>query len=156
MIDLSGEGRVALSTGIDLIEIHRIAKAVDRFGDRFLNRIYTAREISYSRGRIPELAVRFAAKEAVTKALGTGLRGVAWREIEVISDRRGKPHVILHGGAADRAKKIGLNHFAVSLTHSVELGAAFVVASHRPDADGTQPPSGGRGERVRANEDCHQ
>ena len=142
MIDLSGEGRVALSTGIDLIEIHRIAKAVDRFGDRFLNRIYTAGEIRYSRGRIPELAVRFAAKEAVTKAIGTGLRGVRWRDIEVINDRRGKPHILLHGGAAARAERIGLNHFAVSLTHSVELGAAFVVASRQPDADATQRPSG--------------
>ncbi len=141
MLDLSGEGRVALSTGIDLIEIDRIAKAVDRFGDRFLNRIYTAREIRYSRRRIPELAVRFAAKEAVTKALGTGLRGVGWREIEVISDRRGKPHILLHGGAAARAEKIGLNHFAVSLTHSVELGAAFVVASHQPEADTTETHS---------------
>ena len=139
MLDLSGEGRVALSTGIDLIEIDRIAKAIDRFGDRFLNRIYTPREIRYSRRRIPELAVRFAAKEAVTKALGTGLRGVGWREIEVISDRRGKPHILLHGGAAARAEKIGLNHFAVSLTHSVELGAAFVVASRQPDVVSTQP-----------------
>ena len=142
MLDLSGEGKVALSTGIDLIEISRIAKAVDRFGDRFLRRIYTDRELRYARSRIPELAVRFAAKEAVTKALGTGLRGVGWREIEVISDRRGKPHILLHGGAAARAKRIGLNHFAVSLTHSVELGAAFVVASHQPEAHNPDPHSG--------------
>ncbi len=131
MLDLSGEGPVSLATGVDLIEISRIRKVFEQFGERFLRRIYTEREIRYSRGRIPELAARFAGKEAVTKALGTGLRGVGWREIEIVPDRRGKPHVLLHGGAAKRAEKIGLNHFAISLTHSKEIAAAFVVASRQ-------------------------
>ena len=91
------------SVGVDIIEIPRVAEALARWGDRFLRRVYTSREVAFCRGRVPELAARFAAKEAVSKALGTGMRGVAWREIEVCPDRRGKPHVYLHGRARERA-----------------------------------------------------
>ena len=79
--------------GIDIIELDRIADVVARHGERFLNRVYTPDEIAHCRGRIPELAARFAAKEAVMKALGTGVRGVGWRDIEVLPNRRGKPLV---------------------------------------------------------------
>ena len=72
---------------------------------------------------------RFAAKEAVSKALGTGMRGVLWREIEVLNDRRGKPFVRLHGAAAARAVELGLREFAISLTHTRDLAIAFVVAT---------------------------
>ena len=116
------------SVGVDAIEITRIDRVLAQFGRRFLNRVYTTREVEYCRGRVPELAVRFAAKEAVLKALGTGLRGIGWREIEVIPDRRGKPLVHLHGRAAHRAAEINLTEFAIGLSHSRDLAIAFVVA----------------------------
>jgi holo-[acyl-carrier protein] synthase len=93
-----------------------------------LKRVYTELEVAYCRGRLRELAVRFAAKEATMKALGTGIRGVGWREIEILADRRGKPLVYLHGRAKARARTIGMGQPEVSLTHSDELALAFVVA----------------------------
>ena len=118
-----------LSVGVDITEIGRITRALDRWGDRFLGRVYTEDEIAYCRGRVPELAARFAAKEAVSKALGTGLVGVSWREMEILADRRGKPCVVLHGRAQDRANALGLTDWAVSLTHSDDNAIAMVVAS---------------------------
>lgn len=117
-----------LSVGVDLIETRRVARALERWGDRFLAHVYTAAEIQYSRGHVPELAARFAAKEAISKALGTGLRGVTWREMEVLADPRGKPLVRLHGRARKRANDLGLDEFSVSLSHSREYAIAFVVA----------------------------
>ncbi len=120
--------------GIDLIEIPRIARAVERYGDRFLERIFTPAELLYTRRRVPELAARFAAKEAVAKALGVGMRllardGVRWREVEVLGDWRGRPEVFLHGRAAERAAELGLTEWAISLSHTREYAVAFVVAS---------------------------
>ena len=103
--------------------------------DSFLRRVYTEFEIAYCRGRIRELAVRFAAKEAMMKALGTGIRGVGWREIEILADRRGKPLVYLHGRARKRAEAIGLGQPEVSLTHSEDMALAFVVAPCEPLID---------------------
>lgn len=117
-----------LTVGVDMIEIERIQAVVDRRGQRFLDRIYTPRELSYCRGRIPELAVRFAAKEAVAKALGTGIRGLSWREMEVVADRRGKPTVALHGRAAERARALGVLEWAISLSHAREHALAMVAA----------------------------
>ena len=122
-----------LSCGVDLIEVVRVAAVVARWGDRFLSRIYTPGEVAYCRGRVPELAVRFAAKEATSKALGTGIVGISWREMEVVPDRRGKPTMVLHGKAAARAVEIGLDRFEVSLSHSREMAIAMVVA-FGPDA----------------------
>lgn len=122
-----------LSVGVDIIEIERIGLAVSRWDDRFLNRVYTSNELSLCGGRVPELAVRFAAKEAISKALGTGLFGVSWREMEVLSDRRGKPLVHLHERAAARASQLGITDFAVSLSHSQEYAVAFVVAEGREE-----------------------
>jgi len=119
---------VLLSTGIDIIEIHRIERAVNRWGQRFLNRVYTPAEVAFCRGRIPELAARFAGKEAISKALGTGLMGIAWDEMEILPDRRGKPLVTLYGHALARAKALGLRDFAISLSHSQEYAVASVVA----------------------------
>ncbi len=118
-----------LSVGVDLIETERIARALERWGDRFLEYVYTPAEVEYCRNHIPELAARFAAKEALSKALGTGLRGVRWREMEVLPDRRGKPLVRLHGRARQRAEELGLDEFAISLSHSRRYAIAFVVAS---------------------------
>lgn len=116
-----------LTTGVDAVEIERIAEVLRRHGDRFLRRIYTAQEIAYCRGRVRELAARFAAKEALSKALGTGMRGIRWRELEVVPDHRGKPHVKLHGAAEHRAAELGIRELAVSLTHSETLAIASVV-----------------------------
>ncbi len=116
------------AVGIDIIEIARIRRAVERYPDRFLTRIYTSREIAYCRGRVPELAARFAAKEAVMKALGTGIRGISWRDIEVLPNPRGKPLIGLHGTAARRADEIGLHQIDVSLSHSRAYAIASVVA----------------------------
>lgn len=117
-----------ISVGVDIIEISRVAATVDRFGDRFLQRIYTANEIAYCRGRAPQLAARFAAKEAVMKALGTGTRGVGWREVEVTRKRTGEPRVELHGRAAERAKKLGIDRLALSISHSRDYAVASVVS----------------------------
>lgn len=119
---------MALSTGIDIIEIERIERALSRWGERFLARIYTPAELDFCRGRIPELAVRFAGKEAISKALGTGLVGIAWREMEILPDPRGKPLVTLYGRAAARAEELDLRQFAISLSHSRGYAVALVVA----------------------------
>lgn len=116
-----------LSSGLDLIEIKRIQKALDRHGERFLKRIYTEAEIKQARGNAPELAARFAAKEAASKALGTGIGLVSWREMEIINDFTGKPHLRLHGRAALIAEELGYTTWSVSLTHSREMAAAVVV-----------------------------
>ena len=115
------------TVGVDIVEIERVQAAVQRHGERFLRRVYTDREIAFCRGRVPELAVRFAAKEAVMKALGTGVRGVGWRDIEVLPQRGGKPLVFLHDRAQARAEFLGLQDFAISLTHSRDFAIASVV-----------------------------
>ena len=88
--------------------ISRVRKVLTKHPERFLRRVFTPEEVALCRGRVHELAARFAAKEAVMKALGTGARGLAWREIEVLPNRRGKPLVYLHGLAQKRAETIGL------------------------------------------------
>lgn len=120
-----------LETGIDLIEVERVEQAIAQYGERFLNRVYTAQELEYCRGRPHELAARFAAKEALSKLLGVGIQhpdGVHWREIEVVSGKRGKPSVKLTGRAAQRAKKLGFKKFSLSLSHSRDHAIALVVA----------------------------
>jgi len=121
----------ANATGVDIIEIERVQRTLDRHGDRFLTRVYTELEAAFCRGRINELAARFAAKEAVMKVLGTGARGVAWREIEIIPNHRGKPLVYLHGRARERAEYIELQSLDISLTHSDGHAVAFAVGQSR-------------------------
>jgi holo-[acyl-carrier protein] synthase len=123
--DAERSGPVAI--GVDIIEIARIERTMLDFGERFLRRVYTEKERERFRSRPSELAARFAAKEATSKALGTGIRGIRWREIEVLSNRRGKPVLVLHGSAAERAAQLGLTAFDVSLTHSRTDAMAFVV-----------------------------
>jgi len=126
-----------LSSGIDLIEIERIQKALDRHGDRFLERIFSEGELERldrfkSRQVNPriiaaELAARFAAKEAVSKTLGTGIGPVSWKEMEVYNEPSGKPQIRLHGKAAQIAAQKGYHSWSVSLTHTKEMAAAVVV-----------------------------
>ena len=117
-----------LKTGIDLIEIGRIRKALDRHGERFLERIFTPAEIAESRGRAETLAACFAAKEAVVKALGTGIGPVSWTDVECLHHLSGEPYILLHGQAQRVAESLGLEHWAVSQSHSQEMATAVVVA----------------------------
>lgn len=121
-----------VAVGVDMIEISRIERTLADFGDRFLNRVFTERERARFRDRPSELAARFAAKEATSKALGTGIRGIRWREMEILANARGKPVLILHGSAAERAERLGLLSFDVSLTHSRSDAMAFVVGMRGP------------------------
>ena len=123
-----------IAAGVDVVEIERIHRTLTDFGERFLRRVYTDRERERYATRVPELAARFAAKEATSKALGTGIRGIRWRDMEILSNRRGKPILILHGSAAERADLLGLIAFDVSLTHSRTDAMAFVVGLRDPDA----------------------
>jgi holo-[acyl-carrier protein] synthase len=119
----------SVQCGIDLVEVSRIREVAERFGERFLRRVWTERELTICRERYPELAARFAGKEATMKALGTGVVGIGWKEIEILPDARGKPLVFLHGKAKARAAMLQLNTWAISLTHSKDLACAMVVAT---------------------------
>lgn len=116
-----------LIVGVDIIETKRIARAVARFGDRFLTRVYTPAELDYCKGRIPSLAARWAAKEAVAKALGTGIGFVTWLEIEIVNDAGQCPSVILHGTATRLAARCGVTGFEISLSHTKDYAVAFAV-----------------------------
>ena len=125
MTDIPG----TVSLGVDIIEIPRIERALSRWGERFLRHLYTPTEVQLCHGKAQAFAVRFAAKEAVMKALGTGARGVGWREIEILADKLGKPTVRLHGRAEARARELGITAIAASLSHAREYAVAFVVAT---------------------------
>ncbi len=125
-----------LTVGVDIVEVPRIERLLNNYGNRFLERVYTAAEVLYCRARPAELAARFAAKEAVSKALGVGVRvlardGINWQDVEVLGDERGKPQVRLYGRAAERAAELGLCEWAISLSHTREYAIAFVVADGR-------------------------
>ncbi len=112
--------------GLDIVEIARIKRALDRWGARFLERVYTAAEIELCQNRAPELASRFAAKEAVAKAFRDN-SGISWRDIEILSDRSGAPIVCLHGKAKAKAEEFGLKELVITLSHSKEYAIASVV-----------------------------
>jgi len=120
-----------VGTGIDLVEIERIRRSVERFGERFLKRVYTAAEQAYclrKKNSAESLAARFAAKEAGAKALGTGINhGVTWLEIEVVREPGGRPTIVLHGRALEFANRLGAQSAALSLTHTGTLAVASVV-----------------------------
>ena len=115
------------AVGVDIIEITRIAQTLDRWGDRFLSRTYTPGELAYCKKRPSQLASRFAAKEAMMKALGTGRHGVNWRDIEVVRRKGGAPTIVLHNRALNVAARLGVGHIAVSLSHSREYAVASVL-----------------------------
>ena len=115
---------------MDATDLSRVADLVEKYGDRFLRRVFTEGEIAYCtkrRNPVPHLAGRFAVKEAAMKALGTGLsRGVVWKDIEVVR-HGGPPRLELHGGAARRAGEMGVTRSMVTITHSESLALAQVL-----------------------------
>jgi holo-[acyl-carrier protein] synthase len=123
---------MVIGLGTDLIEIERIERSVARFGERFLERVFTPGEIAYCRAKrtsAESLAARFAAKEAGAKALGTGIsRGVNWKEFEVRRQPGQRPELHLSGRAAEIAQHLGIRRLSLSLTHSREMSMAVVVA----------------------------
>ena len=120
---------LALRNGVDVLDIERLRMAVERFGDRFLERVFTPIELTENLGKIESLAVRFAAKEATAKALGTGIGEISWLEIEILRGDNLEPVLVLHGKAHQLAQTLNLSHWAISLSHTRSLAVAFVVAS---------------------------
>lgn len=125
---------MVLGLGTDLIEIERIKQSLERFGERFMQKVFTPGEIAYCRQKkhaVESFAARFAAKEAGAKALGTGIsRGIGWQDIEVRRAPGERPTLHLHGRAAERAAAMGVRHLQLSLTHSREIAMAVVVAEN--------------------------
>ena len=118
--------------GVDIVEVSRIDQAIARWGEAFVSRIFTAAEnerARHPRVRSMRLAARFAAKEAVMKALGLGWRTMAWREIEIVNDSLGKPMVTLHGSARQAAERQGISNVHISLSHTHDLAFASAVAT---------------------------
>jgi holo-[acyl-carrier protein] synthase len=118
--------------GVDLVDIDRIVRVMGRYPERFRRRVLTDAEDRYCRGRPERIAGRWAAKEAVSKVLGLGVRGVGWREIEVLPNWAGQPQVTLHDRAAARAARLGLEEVTVSISHERSMAVAVAVA-HRGD-----------------------
>ncbi len=119
---------MSLRVGTDLVEIARLEQVIARHGERFLQRIYTPQELEDCAGKLPSLAARWAAKEAVAKALGTGIGPVAFREIEVRRGPQREPILHLHGNAAALAADLGLTEWALSLSHTDRYAVAMVAA----------------------------
>jgi holo-[acyl-carrier protein] synthase len=117
-----------LAAGVDIIEVERLERGMTRHGARFLDRFFTAREQDQCAGRAASLAGRFAVKEAVAKALGTGIGDIAWKEVEIVNDERGRPLLMLHGAAARLAAERGLGHWAISLSHAATHAVGLAVA----------------------------
>ena len=117
-----------LRTGVDLIELERIERAIRHYGARFLERVFTPRELAEVGENTASLAARFAAKEAVAKALGTGIGDVGWQEIEILRGPARQPNLHLSGRAAALADQLALNTWSLSLTHSQSQAIALVVA----------------------------
>ena len=113
--------------GVDIIEIDRVMKVTSKWGDTFLLRVFTPSELNYCREKQSSLAARFAAKEAVLKALGACDRGISWQDIEVLTENNGKPVVSLSGNAQIAADELGITELSVSLSHSREYAVAFVI-----------------------------
>jgi holo-[acyl-carrier protein] synthase len=120
-----------VGTGIDIAEVPRIAAAIERFGERFLRRVFTEKEIRYcdsKANRIERYAARFAAKEAALKAIGTGWKhGIAWTEVEVRREPGGRPTMVFSGNAGEFAARLGVKRAALSLSHTKEQAVAFVI-----------------------------
>lgn len=118
-----------LSTGVDLIEIRRVEEVIQRHDRRFLERVYTPQELAEVGNNTASLAARFAAKEAVAKALCTGIGPIGWQEIEIRRGPEREPILLLHGKARRLAEEKGLQHWSISLSHSASHAIAVVVAA---------------------------
>ena len=120
-----------LGMGVDLAEVHRIQRSLDRYGECFLTRVYTATECNYSMRKhnyAERLAARFAAKEAGMKAIGTGWRhGVRWKDFEVVNEAGGKPVLRLSGMASEFARELGVKRISLSMTHTAGMALAAVI-----------------------------
>jgi holo-[acyl-carrier protein] synthase len=119
---------LGILVGVDRVDLEQFARCLRLGGGAFLKRIYTTSEVEFCAGRVDRLATRFAAKEAVAKALRRGIRGLAWEEIEVISEPNGAPTIVLHDRALTTADSLGILSISVSLTHTRTVAEAFVVA----------------------------
>jgi holo-[acyl-carrier protein] synthase len=139
MLEVSSDGHLRLMNvigiGTDIIECLRVAKMIERHGELFLTRVYTPHEVEYCSARkaaTQHYAGRFAAKEAVLKALGTGwTRGVHWRDIEVRNDLGGKPRIALSGGAREMCEKLGIGEMLISISHCRTHATAYALALGR-------------------------
>ncbi|OHB75333.1 MAG: holo-[acyl-carrier-protein] synthase [Planctomycetes bacterium RBG_16_55_9] len=124
-----------IAHGIDLVDCPRIEQMVQRHGERFLDRVFTASEQAYaeaSRNTVEKLAGRFAAKEAILKLMGTGWRGkIAWTDIEIVNNAAGQPEVTLAGQVKEIAERLGIKHISVSITHTANFAIASAVALTR-------------------------
>lgn len=116
-----------ICSGVDLIDIVRVQEAIERHGERFLNRVFTPVELAEVRDDLASLAVRFAAKEAVAKALGTGIGVICWQDIEIRRGPARQPQLYLHSAAAQLAKELGLVHWSISLSHTHDIAIAMAV-----------------------------
>jgi holo-[acyl-carrier protein] synthase len=127
-----------IGIGTDIVECLRIAQMIDRHGELFIQRVYTPHEVQYCQSRkqsTQHFAGRWAAKEAVLKALGTGwVKGITWRDVEVRNDGGGKPSIELHGGARQRADAINLDQILISISHCRSHATAYALALVRPAA----------------------
>lgn len=132
-----------IRTGVDIVEVERIGLAITRFGERFFDRIYTQRERVDARGHLASLAARFAAKEAVSKALGTGIGKINWTDIEILHDDQQQPILRLHGPAEELASSLNLKQWSISLSHTQSLAIAVAMAQ---GGGGEVSEVGGRGE----------
>lgn len=117
-----------LRTGIDLVEIARLDTQRPEIREKFLQRVFTPRELEICAGRPESIAGRFAAKEAAAKALGCGIAAAGWKNIEILRTANGEPYLLLHASAADVAARLGLTQWSVSITHTAQTAAAVVVA----------------------------
>jgi len=146
----SGEGRAAAAfpapppetteLGIDIIRVSRIKDSLERFGDRFTGRVLTPTEAAYVRNRPETMAGRWAAKEAVSKVLGLGVRGVGWRDIEIERLPTGQPAVKLHGRAQKRAEQLGMGRVAVSISHESDFAVAVAFGIRTAGGRFLYPP----------------
>jgi holo-[acyl-carrier protein] synthase len=126
--------------GIDIIRVSRIRDSLDRFGNRFTGRVLTPAEAAYVRGRPETMAGRWAAKEAVSKVLGLGVRGIGWRDIEIERLPTGQPAVKLHGRAARRAEQLGMGRVAISISHEADFAVAIAYGVRTAGGRFLYPP----------------
>lgn len=116
-----------LVSGVDMLEIERLREAMENHGERFLNRVFTSRELDENIRKVESLAGRFAAKEAVAKAFGSGIGDVAWKEIEILRAESGQPLLVLHGAAKSKAEAMRIVNWSMSISHTEGHAIAFVV-----------------------------